>query len=160
MAGPDLPAIAAQLKACAVTHIVWVPDSELGGLERHLDPSIPLIRACREGEALATAAGLMLGGARPVVICQCTGFFEAGDAFRNVAKDLHLPLFLLIGHRSRVAFSEGRSRDSAARYLEPILQAWELPYEVLEPDGDPTVISRIYERVQREGTVAAVVIAE
>jgi len=156
----DLSAVAAELKACGVTHVVWVPDSELGALEGHLDPGLHLVRACREGEAMAIAGGLILGGAKPVVICQCTGFFEAGDAFRNVAKDLRLPLFILIGHRNRTAYTAGRSRDTAAKYLERVLHAWELDHAVLEVDGDPGVIDRQYARMQETGEAAAVVIAE
>ena len=38
------------------------------------------------------AAGLMIGGAKPLVVVQCTGFFEAGDAVRNVVHDLELKL--------------------------------------------------------------------
>jgi sulfopyruvate decarboxylase TPP-binding subunit len=156
----DLAGIAAQLKACGITHMVWIPDSEMGGLETHLDPSIRVVRACREGEAIAIAAGLMLGGARPAVVIQCTGFFEAGDAFRNVAKDLGLPLFLIIGHRNRTAFLEGRSKDSAAKHLQAVLGAWELEHVVLEPGGDPAVIGALYARSQASGSAAAVIVAE
>ena len=160
MATPDLSAIAQQLKTAGFTHMVWVPDSELGGLERHLDASIRIVRACREGEAMAIVAGLILGGAKPVLVIQCTGFFEAGDAFRNVVKDLKLPLFLLIGHRSRTAYQAGRSRDSAAEYLEPLLAAWGLTYVTLEAGGDAAVIGELYERSQQEQCAAAVVVAE
>ncbi|MGQ9732354.1 MAG: thiamine pyrophosphate-binding protein [Candidatus Zipacnadales bacterium] len=156
----DVAAIAAQLSQVGVTHVVWVPDSELGPLEFYLAPSICVVRACREGEALTIAAGLMLGGARPVVVCQCTGFFEAGGAFRNVVKDLHLPLFLLIGHRGRTALQTGRSHDSAAVYLEPVLAAWELGYEVLEPGADPSVISNAYRHAQETHAAFAIVVAE
>jgi len=160
MAKVNVTGIAGELKACGFTHVVWVPDSELGALEACLDPSLPLVRACREGEAIALVAGLMLGGARPVLICQCTGFFEAGDAFRNVVKDLGLPLFLVIGHRGASAFAAGTGRDSAARYLEPILRAWELPSRTLGPDDDPRLIREWYAETQRLGAAAAVVVSE
>jgi sulfopyruvate decarboxylase TPP-binding subunit len=160
MSQVPVSAIAEQLRASGVTHVVWVPDSELGALEAHLGGGPRLIRACREGEAIVIAAGLLLGGAKPVVVCQCTGFFEAGDAFRNVVKDLGLPLLLLIGHRGGAALAAGRGRDSAARYFEPILQAWELPYRVLAPDGDAGVIAELYHHASREGRAAAVVITE
>jgi sulfopyruvate decarboxylase TPP-binding subunit len=156
----DLASVAEQLRCLGCTHLVWIPDSEIGGLETHLDRSIRLVRACREGEALAIAAGLLLGGGRPIVAIQCTGFFEAGDAFRNVVQDLKLPLFLLIGHRSRAAFEAGRSGDSAARYLEPILAAWELEYIVLRPGDDAAAIGELHARAQAGGFAAAVVIAE
>jgi hypothetical protein len=93
-------------------------------------------------------------------VIQCTGFFEAGDAFRNVAKDLGLPLFLIIGHRNRTAFLEGRSKDSAAKHLQAVLGAWELEHVVLEPGGDPAVIGALYARSQASGSAAAVIVAE
>jgi hypothetical protein len=66
-------------------------------------PQLRLIRVCREGEAIALAAGLLLGGKRPVVLIQCTGLFEAGDALRNVIHDLKVPLFFIVGVRSYYA---------------------------------------------------------
>src|SRR5262245_57104223 len=98
----DGPSVVAALKQCDVTHVVWLPDSELGTWEGAITGlnGFPLIRVCREGEAIAVAAGLMLGGQRPVVVIQCTGLFEAGDALRNIVHDLKLPLFLIVGVRS------------------------------------------------------------
>lgn len=119
------------------THVVWIPDSYVGPWEIALanDPSLKLIRPCREGEAIAIAAGLILGGATPLVSIQCTGLFEAGDALRNVIHDLKLPLKLIVGVRSYRAHAAGESIDSCAVFTEPIVRAWQLPYSLLgEPD--------------------------
>src|SRR5262245_47122868 len=107
----DGPSVAAALKQCGVTHVVWIPDSELGTWEPALrnDPQLQLIRVCREGEAMAVAAGLILGGKRPIVAIQCTGLFEAGDALRNVIHDMKLPLFLVVGIRSYYAHQKGKT---------------------------------------------------
>src|SRR5881227_3462934 len=104
----------AALKACGVTYVVWVPDSELGTWEPALTGpnGLPLIRVCREGEAFAVAAGLLIGGRQPVVLIQCTGLFEAGDALRNVIHDLHLPVFLIVGVRSYYLHQQGKTSDS------------------------------------------------
>src|SRR5262245_30383411 len=109
----DGPSVAATLAACGVTHVVWIPDSELGTWEPALlaQPDLQLIRVCREGEAVAVAAGLYLGGKRPVVLMQCTGFFEAGDAFRNFVHDLKLPLFFVVGVRGYFAHVQGATTD-------------------------------------------------
>lgn len=128
------PAVATALDAAGFTHVVWVPDSHLGTWEDALLASpLTLVRACREGEAVGIAAGLMLGGASPVVAVQCTGFFEAGDAVRNVAYDLALPLKLIVGVRSWKAFAEGRSADSAARLAEPVVRGLGLPMSRFDP---------------------------
>ncbi|MBI4499415.1 MAG: hypothetical protein HY689_16125 [Chloroflexi bacterium] len=77
---------------CGFTHIVWLPDSEARFLYDALaaDPDLTLVPVCREGEAIAIAAGLYLGGQQPAVLYQNTGFFEAGDSLRGIALDLHL----------------------------------------------------------------------
>lgn len=133
----DGPAVVAALEAAGFTHLVWLPDSHLGTWEAALAGSrLGPIRACREGEAVGIAAGLMLGGARPLVAIQCTGFFEAGDAIRNVVHDLKLPLKLIVGVRSYRAFREGKSKDNCAHFAEKLVAAWELPFEWVAPDTD------------------------
>jgi sulfopyruvate decarboxylase TPP-binding subunit len=132
----DGPAIAAALQAAGFTHLVWLPDSHLGTWDAALSAS-PLapVRATREGEAVGIAAGLLLGGASPLVAIQCTGFFEAGDAVRNVVHDLKLPLKLLVGVRSYRAFRAGKSQDNCARFAEKLVVAWELPFEWFDPSS-------------------------
>src|SRR5688572_4930351 len=107
----DGPSVIGALETCGITHVVWIPDSHLGTWESALlqSSSIKLIRACREGEAIAIAGGLMLGGAKPIVMIQCTGMFEAGDALRNIVHDLQLPLVLIVGVRSYVAHQSGKT---------------------------------------------------
>ena len=83
-------------------------------------------------QAIAIAGGLMLGGAKPLVVIQCTGLFEAGDALRNIVHDLKLPLVFIIGLRSYHAYREGRSADTCPKFTVPILNAWCLPHVLLE----------------------------
>ena len=135
----DGPTIARTLVELGVTDVVWLPDSMLGTWEPGLeaDKSLRLLRVCREGEAWAMAAGLYLGGREPVVVIQSTGLFDSGDALRNVLYDLKLPLFALIGYRSYLL---PNSPDSARRFAEPILRAWELDYLLL---GEPADLEQL-----------------
>jgi sulfopyruvate decarboxylase TPP-binding subunit len=158
----DGPSAVAALKECGATHVVWIPDSELGTWEPAITgpDGLPLVRVCREGEAFAVAAGLMLGGARPVVLVQCTGFFEAGDALRNVAHDLKLPLFFVVGVRSYYLHREGKSADSCPIYTEPILKAWNIPYTLLDRRHTAADLAAAYRRSQAEGRAGAALLAE
>ncbi len=125
----------------AVSHVVWLPDSALGPWESSFDsPGAPkLLRVCREGEAWALAAGLYLGGANPLVVIQNTGFFESGDALRNVLFDLGLPLAAWIGYRGYLV---PNSADTARRFTEPVLQAWGLEYALIERAEDwPRIVA-------------------
>jgi sulfopyruvate decarboxylase TPP-binding subunit len=159
----DGTAVVAALRSCGVTHVPWIPDSHLGVWERELaSAGTPrLIRATREGEAIAIAGGLMLGGARPVVMIQCTGLFEAGDALRNVVHDLKLPLALVVGIRSYVAAQRGPTFDSCPRFAEPILRAWQLPYTLLDPARQPVAeFEAALRGVFDSGQAGAVALAE
>jgi sulfopyruvate decarboxylase TPP-binding subunit len=150
------------LKRAGVTHVVWLPDSELGTWETPLTApdGLPLIRVCREGEAFAVAAGLHLGGKSPIVVIQCTGLFEAGDALRNVIHDLQVPLFLIVGVRNYFAHQKGQTQDSCPVFTEPIFRAWRIPYTVLEQHHTADDLGRAYQEARRQGKAAAVLIAE
>jgi len=158
----DGPSVVAALKECGVTHVVWLPDSELGKWEPALagPAGLPLIRACREGEAIGIAAGLLLGGKRPIVVVQCTGLFEAGDALRNVVHDLKLPLFLVIGIRSYYLHQQGKTTDSCPVFTEPILRAWQVAYVVLDRGHTAADLAVVYRQAQAEKRPGAVLIAE
>ena len=113
-----------------ITHVTWLPDAHTVRWEKELASSsrFSLIRVCREGEAWAIAAGLWLGGKRPILVIQNTGLFESGDALRNVLFELEAPVYAVIGYRN---FLVPESRDTAKRFTEPILQGWQLDHVVL-----------------------------
>src|SRR4029078_3271166 len=74
------------LKKCGATHLVWLPDTEAAVLyeARSEDPELMLVAVAREGETFAIAQGLLMGGKKPVVCIQNTGFFESGDSIRGI----------------------------------------------------------------------------
>ena len=91
-----------QLIENGVTHVVWLPDSETNFMYEQMagDARIHLVPVCREGESMAIAAGLWVGGKRPVVLIQNTGMFESGDSIRGLALDVSFPLVMMIGYRA------------------------------------------------------------
>ncbi|MFL5243476.1 MAG: thiamine pyrophosphate-binding protein [Gemmataceae bacterium] len=158
----DGSSVAKAFKECGVTHLTWLPDSELGAWEPALlaEPSLKVVRVCREGEAVAIAGGLYLGGRKPVIAVQCTGLFEAGDALRNFVHDLKLPLFFLVGVRSYYAHANKASNDSCPVFIEPILQAWRLPYTILDNRSSAADLVNAYRGAASKNQAAVVLIAE
>ena len=155
--------IVAELKQAQITHVVGVPDNGSRALFEQLlaDPEIKLILVSREGEAFAVAAGLWLGGARPLVLIQNTGFLEAGDAFRGTVYNMAIPLVVLIGYRGYKTLQPGAPRvDTAARFFEPTLKAWDLPYSLLFNEEDLGQIPAAFARAEATSMPAAVVLVE
>lgn len=154
--GQQVAAVFAEL---GVTHVVYLPDSTLGTWEAEFAASqqFELVRVCREGEAWVVAAGLYIAGKRPIVVIQSTGLFESGDALRNVIYDLGLPLWSLIGYRSYLL---PNSADSAKRFCEPILQAWELDYKLIEKPEQLTDIAPYLKNRAERGKPGVILFAE
>jgi sulfopyruvate decarboxylase TPP-binding subunit len=155
-------ALVGALRSAGITQVVWIPDSVLGRWDQALSqaPDLELIRVCREGEAIALAGGLLLGGQHPIVLLQCTGLFEAGDALRNVVHDLQLPLFLLVGVRSYHARQAGTSTDSCPVFTEPILRAWQIPYRVLSGEHGLDELVQAYQESRATQRAGAVLLPE
>jgi sulfopyruvate decarboxylase TPP-binding subunit len=147
-----------ELKKCGITHIVWLPDSEAKFMydAMMIQKDIKLVQVCREGEAIAVATGLLLGGKNPVVLHQNTGLFESGDSVRGLAIDLHLPILLMIGYRGFK--HDATMTDTAAIYTEPILKAWGINYHLIESDKDVSKISDAYNESQRNNKPVAILI--
>lgn len=158
----DPPDIVSAMEQAGFTHMVWIPDSHLGRWEAAIERSrLSLIRVCREGEAVGVAIGLMLGGAQPVVVIQCTGFFEAGDAVRNAIHDLKLPLKLIIGVRSAQAAQRGATTDNCPHFTEKIVTAWELPHTRFDPTtADAATIQHELRALAQQPSAAAILWAE
>ena len=152
-----------ELKKQRITHVVGVPDNGSRALFEQLfaDPDIELILVSREGEVFGVAAGLWLGGARPVVLIQNTGFLEAGDAFRGTVYNMAIPLVMLIGYRGYKSLRPGAPRvDTAAAFFEPTLKAWDVPYTLLFDDQDVPQIPAAFAMVGETSMPVAVVLVE
>src|SRR5687767_7025814 len=153
--------IASLFTELGVSHVVTVPDSTIGRWEPALEASADLrvVRVCREGEAWAVAAGLYLGGASPLVMIQCTGLFESGDALRNVLHDWKLPLFSVIGYRSFLS-QDTIPGDTCLVFTEPVLDAWRIDYRLITEPAQLTIIRDHYVACRAASKPGAALIAE
>lgn len=158
----DGPSIVDAFRQCGITHVIWVPDSELGTWDAALSAAdgLSLLRVCREGEAFTLAAGLHLGGKRPIVVIQCTGLFEAGDALRNVVHDMKLPIFFVVGIRSYYLHQQGATLDTCPVFTEPIMKAWQIPYVVFDRTNTAADLADAIRQARAEKRAGAVLIAE
>tara|TARA_B100001179_G_C18251810_1_gene258628 strand:- start:139 stop:540 length:402 start_codon:yes stop_codon:yes gene_type:complete len=120
------------------------------------EPTLDLVPVCREGETMAIAAGLWVGGKRPIVLIQNTGIFEAGDSIRGLGLDVNQPLVMLVGYRGWSR--HGLTRDSAARFIEHILHAWGISYYLIETDEDADRISLAIEEADKTHKPVAVLV--
>jgi sulfopyruvate decarboxylase subunit alpha len=153
--------IASLFTELGITHVVVIPDSTLGQWDEALEESVALrvVRVCREGEAWEVAAGLYLGGAVPLVMIQCTGLFESGDALRNVLHDWKLPIFAVIGYRSYLN-QDTIPGDTCLVFTEPVLDAWQIDYRLITQPSQLGVIREHYLACRAASKPGVALIAE
>ncbi len=149
------------LKEQNITHTIGIPDNGSARIFELLreEPKIEVITVTREGEAFAIAAGLYIGGKKPVIIIQNTGFLESGDAFRGTVFNMQIPVVVFIGYRGyHNRDEESKWVDSVTTFLEPTLKAWNLPYQKLEADSDIDCIKWAYAKSEETSLPAAVLL--
>ncbi len=151
-------AVVEELKKNNISHVVWLPDSETNFMYQLLtnEPTLDLVPVCREGETMAIAAGLWIGGKRPIVLIQNTGIFESGDSIRGLGLDVSQPLVMLVGYRGWSR--HGITTDSAARFIEHILHAWGINYYLIETDEDADRIGVAIQEAERTQKPVAVLV--
>ncbi len=149
-----------EFKKNGVTHVVTIPDSETNYLYELMQnqPWLEVVPASREGETMAIALGLLIGGKVPVCLIQNTGMMESGDSIRGMALDSGFPLVLVIGYRGWTR--HGIISDSAARYTEPFLHAMGVNYYLVERDEDGSRISVAFEEAKAQNRPVAVLVGD
>jgi len=158
--GASAAATVEAMLSIGITDVVSIPDGE----SRHLfsalldTSAIEVWQPTREGEGVAIAAGLWVGGRRPLLLLQNTGLMEAGDALRGCGIGPMIPLLLLVGWRGYPgAMAEKLPIDSAYPYTEPLLRAWGIPSRHLMTDDDIGVIAEMAAVAERTSRPAAVI---
>jgi sulfopyruvate decarboxylase subunit alpha len=149
-----------EMKKNGVSHVVWLPDSETNWLYLLMkeEPTLDLIPVSREGQAFSTAAGLAVGGKRPVILIQNTGMMESGDSLRGWGLGLNTPVVMMVGYRGWTR--HGVNQDTAATYTERFLNAFGINYYLVESNADSSRISIAFEEAQRTKRPVAVLIGD
>jgi sulfopyruvate decarboxylase subunit alpha len=153
------------IRKAGVTHVITVPDTHQQSLLHllNLSSNPRLITVCTEDEAFGVNLGLYMGGQKPMLLIQNSGFYAALNTVRGLSLDGQVPTCMLIGEffrDPRVAPEQHASR--LVRMLEPMLDLWRIPTYRLDHESDiddniPTAIDHAW---RDRGPVALVVGAQ
>src|SRR5437016_7065176 len=140
--------VCAGLHAAGARHVVYVPDNPTSHVIRVLRdrfPSIRLTTATREEEAFGIAAGLYLGGVRPVVMLQSSGLGNSLNALTSLLVPYQIPVLMLVSMRGEQD-EWNPAQMPMGRAVRPILDAIGLRHTTLERAED---VAQIVESVGR-----------
>ncbi|HLG10952.1 MAG TPA: hypothetical protein VI876_04255 [Dehalococcoidia bacterium] len=149
------------ISALGVSHVLIVPDTHQKTLLASLtqDTSLQMLTFSTEDEAICVNAGMWIGGAESVVIIQNVGLFAAMNALRGVAIDLRVPTCMLVGQFNRdVTVPVEENKNTAVRYMEPVLETLDVPVYTIDRADDVGLLSTAFaqSRAERRPTVVLV----
>jgi len=157
-------AVIDQLRKAGVNYVTTVPDLIQLALHHKLlsdCPDIRVVTCCTEEQATTTAAGLILGGARPAIVVQNQGLYACINALRGAGLDAGLPLVYLVGQFGRepenLGSSTAQSSRRVVRLLSPLLDTLEVPHLDVEGPEQVTGIAGVFIQARRQMRPAAIV---
>jgi sulfopyruvate decarboxylase alpha subunit len=137
-------AVAGGLAASGCTHVVYVPDNPLSHILAGLaarGPAIRLLLATREEEAAGIAAGVYLGGGRPVLMMQSSGVGNAVNALGSLLVAYQIPVLLVVSMRGGPG-EWNAAQVPMGRAVRPVLDALGIPHVTVDAAGGAEAVVR------------------
>ena len=141
------------IRTAGITDVITVPDTHQQSLLALLaDTADPrLVTVCTEDEAMGVNLGMYLGGRKPLLLIQNSGFYACLNTLRGLALDARVPACMLIGEYFRDPGVPSRENTGRlVRMLEPTLELWGVPVYRLEHEVDVDTIPIAVEHAWRD----------
>lgn len=146
--------IIAAVKQSGIDTVVALPDIVTSD---HLlwpisrDPSLRLIRICKEDEGVSICAGLAFAGKRAILLMQHTGLLDSINAVRVIAVEYQLPICMIVGLQGMEFDRQPpESTKYGVRIVEPLLDVMGIAHARLGARGDEARIPSAFDRAYRE----------
>jgi sulfopyruvate decarboxylase TPP-binding subunit len=137
--------IAEELAACGVKLVASLPDNWLTGLIDTIaaDDRFVHVPVNREESAVGLCSGAYFGGMGSAAVMGASGFMTLIYAITKINYTYEIPLFLLLTLRGGVG-DHHKHHISNSIYLRPVLEAINMPYQIIEQRADIAAVSRCY----------------
>ena len=154
------------LQRCKVDHVVTVPDWVQLSLHTRLEQGVDGIRlvpCSNENQAVTVAAGLTIGGRRPLLMMQNQGLYNCLNTLRAVCLDARIPMVFMVGQFGREYANLGQpstaSRRTMVRIMEPLLKAIEVPFHCLDSTADLGRLEAAYEQAEQARSAVVLLVS-
>jgi sulfopyruvate decarboxylase subunit alpha len=136
----------AELTKSGVTFAASLPDDWVAPLIRRLaaDPAVKHVPVGREAEAIAICTGAFLAGVRSVAVMGTTGLHSCVGEMMTINLRHGIPVLIVCSMRGSPEDHQVYQEQQGRRTI-PMLQAYGLPYVVLETPEDTSRIPDIYQ---------------
>jgi sulfopyruvate decarboxylase subunit alpha len=127
--------LVAGLKAAGIDLITYLPETRLSQILPLLrgDPAFTLVPVASESESITIGAGAALTGKQVAIYIECTGLYVSCYTLVSIARRYGVPLLLIVGYLGSMADQRNNNVYAVSgSYVEPLLQALQIQFQVLE----------------------------
>ena len=134
-----------ELSQCGVKLIASLPDNWVMGVigAAARDRRFVHVPVNREESAIGLCAGAYMGAMGSAALMGASGFMTVIYAITKINYSYEIPLLLLMTLRGAVG-DHHKHHASNGLYLQPVLQAIGMPYQIIERPQEIGMISRVY----------------
>jgi len=152
--------IADELAECGVKLVASLPDNWISGLITHLEGDARFLHVPvnREESAIGLCAGAYMGGLGSAALMGASGFMTCIYAITKINYSYEMPLLLVMTLRGSFG-DHHKHHISNGLYLQPVLQAIDLPYIVVSRPDELGAIGRAYRHSRTFTRPSAVLLA-
>ena len=151
------------VKQAGIEFIISVPDivtsdGLLWPISR--DPEFRLVRVCKEDEGVSICGAMSYNNTRALLLMQQTGLMDSLNAIRAIGVDYQLPICMMVGLQGKEP--EVKSSESSSygvRIIQPVLDAMQISYRVIEEPDDVARISADIEQAYASSSPHIFIIA-
>ena len=145
------------------TDVVAVPDTHVRTLITLLTETqdIRFIQTATEDEAVTLAAGLIIGGRKPLIQIQHAGLYACVNHLRGIGIDGQFPLVFMIGLLGRDPTKTPQDNfGSMVKYAEPLLEALDIPSYLIDTENDMPLFNEACMKAEAKNGPVAILIGE
>lgn len=116
------------------------------------DPALTYVGAANEGDAVAAAAGAVIGGHRGVAMMQNSGLGNAVSPLTSLAYVFRIPLLVICTHRGEPGLKDEPQHELMGQITGVLFDTMSIPWEVF-PDKSVDVqatLNRVIDYFKRE----------
>ena len=137
--------IADELAACDIKLVASLPDNWISDLLQHIDGDERFrhVHVNREESAIGLCAGAYMGGQGSVALMGASGFMTVIYAITKINYSYEIPLLLLMTMRGSFG-DHHKHHISNGLYLQPVLNAIDMPFTIIDRPDDIGQIGRAY----------------
>src|SRR5215831_5345500 len=150
--------IADELAACGVRLVASLPDNWLTGVINAIDGDARFVHipVNREESAVGLCSGAYMGAMGSAALMGASGFMTVIYAITKINYTYEIPLFLMLTLRGGVG-DHHKHHVSNSLYLRPVLDAINMPYQIIDAPSDVRSISRCYHHTRTFSRPMAVI---